>query len=291
MAPSDEHDFDNTAGRPDAGEPDAPAGDGGGPRANGAFEDDWRASIDDPRARTAAGKFADPGALAKSYHELEKKLGGAVTPPRPEADPAEWEAFYSRLGRPDSPEGYKLAPPEAPDGVALNEELTGIAGELFHRHGLSAAQAQGLFRDYVELELERYAEAGQADAAQAKETEALLRRRWSSAYEANTALANRAFKRYFGEAAETARQLKLADGTLLGNHPSVVEAFANIGRETAEDAFRTGTMRDRGHDTLNKRLTELRRKPDYEMTEADMAEKRHIYVELYGTAPADGRPG
>ncbi len=42
-------------------------------------------------------------------------------------------------------------------------------------------------------------------------------------------------------------------------------------------------------DSLAKRLADIRRKPEHELTDDDRAEKRQIYVALYGTAPREGR--
>jgi hypothetical protein len=73
----------------------------------------------------------DPADMAVGYRHLEKLIGGEKVPvPKGESDTEGWERVYKALGRPATPEDYKLSDMES-------------AAE-YHKLGLSARQASGL---------------------------------------------------------------------------------------------------------------------------------------------------
>jgi hypothetical protein len=75
----------------------------------------WRDSVA-PEHRKVADKFLSPADVVRSYAELERKLGSAITPPPPDAPPEERERFFERLGRPKRVEDYAVAVPrDVPD--------------------------------------------------------------------------------------------------------------------------------------------------------------------------------
>lgn len=88
-------------------------------------------------------KFWDPTtgtvrleALAKSYQELERRMGGMVSLPGPDASPEDRVAFERARGVPDSPDAYDIAerhPLLKPD-PDLNTRL--------HAAGFTPSQAQ-----------------------------------------------------------------------------------------------------------------------------------------------------
>jgi hypothetical protein len=87
--------------------------------------------------------------LFQSYAGLEKlmgadKAGKAVVPPDPAtASKSDWDAFYSRLGRPEKAEGYGIKPPEGVDPALASSMAT-----KFHEMGLTKAQADALVESY-----------------------------------------------------------------------------------------------------------------------------------------------
>src|SRR6185437_3686507 len=86
-------------------------------------------------------KFKDLPSLAKSYAELEKSYGSSLRMPAPDAPQEERDAFYSKLGRPESPDKYEI---KFGEGVAVDDKLLGSFREAAHKLGLSQQQAQAL---------------------------------------------------------------------------------------------------------------------------------------------------
>ncbi len=107
------------------------------------------------RSEGVFAPFNNVGDLAKSYLNAAKMVGldkGQVLPiPRDDSQEA-WDAVYSKLGRPESPEKYNL---ESYKDAAAPEALKDWAGKL-HSLGLNQKQVDGILGDFF----------GQSKAAQ-----------------------------------------------------------------------------------------------------------------------------
>lgn len=87
--------------------------------------------------------WASPVDAVKGHRELEKLLGAdragrTLVIPTDDAAP-EWAGVYERLGRPATPESYKLPVPEGSP-----PEFAAAAAKKFHELGLNTKQAQEL---------------------------------------------------------------------------------------------------------------------------------------------------
>lgn len=107
------------------------------------------------RSEGVFAPFNNVGDLAKSYINAAKMVGldkGQVLPiPRDDSQEA-WDAVYSKLGRPESPDKYNL---ESYKDAAAPEALKDWAGKL-HSLGLNQKQVDGILGDFF----------GQSKAAQ-----------------------------------------------------------------------------------------------------------------------------
>ena len=167
------------------------------------------------------------------------------------------------MGRPETPEGYEIKA----DGNIIDEQIASDYSELAHKLRLSPQQAEGIL-DYYKASIEQSAQGMQVDVeAQAAETEAALRQEWGKAYDQKILDAKNVF-RDFG--AENMLEMQLADGTLIGNHPDFIKAFANIA-EFKQSATSEDTI---GEATQNRALT-----PKQAQAEIDsiMNDKTHAY--------------
>jgi hypothetical protein len=91
----------------------------GQPAINAAPATNWKASLpEDLRKEKSLEAIQDVSSLAKSYVDAEKIVGGSIRIPKEGADQKEWDAFYSKLGRPESPEKYEVKRPMLKDGVS-----------------------------------------------------------------------------------------------------------------------------------------------------------------------------
>ena len=126
----------------------------------------------DPRPAAVPEKFWDAetqsvrvDALAKSYCELERHLGGSVKVPEPDANPADIEKFRRALGVPEAADGYELSLGE--DGLEPDPEIN----KRLHDAGFTPAQAQlvyDLAAEYVAPMVQQAAADYEADRQTAK---------------------------------------------------------------------------------------------------------------------------
>jgi hypothetical protein len=100
---------------------------------------DWKSDLPESlKSSKTLAKFKEKSALAQSYIELEDKLGKSIALPGQDAKPEELEKFYSRIGRPEKKDDYKLDPTE---GFEAPEEYLNSMKSLYHEAGLTQVQA------------------------------------------------------------------------------------------------------------------------------------------------------
>ena len=167
--------------------------------------------------------------LSKGYVESQRLIGkkGLIVPDD-NAPPEKWAEFYKALGRPDSPDGYEVKPPE---GMTLDSEedkaaLAAWKKEL-HEAGVPAKTAARLVGKYLS---DRHAER----SALAKEQENWVNQtktKFGEKLDENVNFAKHALRQI-----GTPELSALLDSSGLGNHPAVVEAFAKAGRALSEGA-------------------------------------------------------
>ncbi len=150
----------------------------------------------------------------------------------------QWNEVYNKLGRPESPDKYKL---ELKTDVAPVDEnvIKGFAQNA-HKLGLNNKQAQGILEFYKNT-LESSAKEMSVNMEYAQEQAANeLRSEWGRAYDDNLRKASAVAKTYLEpELLDT----QLKDGSRLGDNPKIIKAFANIANLLSEDKI-VGTEAD-----------------------------------------------
>lgn len=191
---------------------------------------DWLARVgDDYRALVEAKGWSSGGEVLKSYHNLEGMLGRSrVSVPDEGAGEEEWERFFGALGRPETPEGYELAPPEDyPDGLYDAGRAEHFA-ELAHKLGLTAKQAQALHDAEVGAALEQQAALSSRTAMEERVATETLRREWGRDYEAKLDAAKRAARALATETEIAGLEDAVGTGPM-------VKLFARLGDALGED--------------------------------------------------------
>ncbi|WP_448950599.1 hypothetical protein [Labrys neptuniae] len=182
--------------------------------------------------------------IQSEFNDLKAK---ALTPPAPDARPEEWQAFYSRLGRPDTAEGYEFRMPQGlPEGFAYDSESAKAYRGWAHEAGLSPRQAQGLHDRFVQYQAGQQGAYVQAIVQRGESAQTELVRAWgdrnSESFRANVQFADRFIHQNGGQALMgelKANGLISPDGYVLS--PVLAQAMAKAGRALyAEDQFATG---------------------------------------------------
>lgn len=202
--------------------------------ANGAGNPTpWNAGFDEDTSAYVGNKgWQSPVDILNSYRNLEKFAGGSknlLELPGADADPTAFDAFYNKLGRPESPDKYGL---KVPDGA--DADLTDWFKQNAHKTGLTDKQAATLFDAWNEMSASRM-QAMQQEALQTSEQEiAALQKEWGQGYEAQIDSGKRAVAA-LGYDAEKLNALESKMGTA-----EMLKLFAAVGSKMGEDSFADG---------------------------------------------------
>jgi hypothetical protein len=219
--------------------PDAPAPMGGAPtgappggaqpqQPSGAWYD---ALPEELRGDGLVKKYPSLPAFVDGFRNAQKLIGAEKLPlPRADAPPEVWEHVYSRLGRPEAPEGYEL---QRPEGVTITapEPLEKGYKETAHKLGLNTRQAQELYSWYLQNAQQSNGQFEEGLQAERGEAEAKLRQEWGRAFDQNLAQAQGAMRRLFDQA-----DIESLEARGLGDDPAFVRMLAKVGRAMGEDS-------------------------------------------------------
>lgn len=202
--------------------------------------------------------------VISSYSNMEKFAGkfssrGVVIPDGD--DPEEWGKVYSKLGRPEAPNGYEFSHIDLKEINDESKEILGFVKELGFKHGLSKRQLEGFVSEYDAKMAEMESAQEQAYLKDVDKQVGELKKEWGEAWDKNVALARVAGKK-FGIDGETLNALENTAG-----FAPMMKALAEIGEHFSEDGFVQG----RGGSNTQVRtpkqalveLKEVQSDPDY----------------------------
>ena len=207
----------------------------GNPAPDAGTTPDWTASFDDGTRGVIQNKgWKSPADVVGSYTNLEKLLGAdkagrAIVPPKDDAKPEEWGQFYTKLGRPETADAYKLPVPEGDSG-----EFAKTAAGWFHEAGLNQKQAEGLSGKWNELQPAMKQQHDGKLAQQAEIDIQDLKKSWGKDFELQSELARRAM-RESGLTAEEGEKIERSLGV-----KKAAEVFASLGKQFAEAPIKGG---------------------------------------------------
>jgi len=192
----------------------------------------WKEAIpEDLRNDPNISKFTELEALAKSYINATRMIGqDKVAVPNNNSTDDQWNEVYDKLGRPESPDKYKLEANS--EVVPFDENAIKSFADNAHKLGLNNKQAQGILEFYKEA-MEGSVQQSRVDTETAQaNTEAQLRKEWGRAFDDNIKRAGAVAKANMNP---QILDMELKDGTRLGDHPEVIKGFANIANLLSED--------------------------------------------------------
>jgi len=190
-------------------------------------EVNWKDQLpDDLKTDPSLKTIQDIPGLAKSYIHSQKMIGkDKIVLPNEFATKEEWDDVFNKLGRPPSPEEYKI------DGEAT--DLINNFKPVAHNLGLNNNQVQELIKFYNGVQEQATNEA-QVDAEQQRaQTESELRKTFGRAYDNKLSAAMRLAQTVFSK--EQLDSVKLADGTTLGNNVDLIKGFVKLADKMGED--------------------------------------------------------
>lgn len=194
--------------------------------------DPWYTGLsDDLRGYVETKGWQDQAAVVESYRNAEKLLGlpadRVVKLPKHDAPAEEWmDAVWSKLGRPEQPDGYGFQAPEGGD-----TSFADWAGKTFHELGVPremGAKIAEKYEEFIQSMDSQYKEQFETQIGQEQET---LKKDWGAAYEQNKNIAAQAAQK-LGVDAEALDALESQIG-----FAKVMEMFHSIGTKMGEADF------------------------------------------------------
>lgn len=269
------------------------------PEAGQDAGDAWKAELpEELRGDPTVASLKSVADGMKMLVHAQRMVGrDKVAVPSPEAPAEDWQAFYDRLGRPESAEAYDLTPPDTlPEDLVLDEGLQTRFREAAHGLGLLPQQVQGLYQWYLNENGEALAGAARGQSDALRETESVLRKDWGFDYQERVEQARRGARELGGP--ELMAHLEESG---LGNDPALLKALARAGQLLGEAKVDGGAQRDGfGHDGdgARREITRLQNDSGF-MTayrdrmhpehDAAMARMRGLFEAAY-PGPAPGMP-
>ena len=208
---------------------DAPV-DTGQAASEGTTEFNFRDHIDESiRDDPSLSTYKDINGMAKSLINAQKMVGAdKVAIPGKYTTPEEMDSFYSKIGRPDTADGYELSSNEV-----IGDEGVTFFRELAHKNGLTQTQAENILTEYGGY-IDTMGEKTEEQIEQIRVgLEKDLQNEWGDQYEKNIGYSNEVVS-FFGSDEDAITEMKLADGTRIGDNPMIIEMFSNIGQFIAE---------------------------------------------------------
>ena len=187
-----------------------------------ATEPAWNAGLEDYQETIDAKGWKSSADVLQSYVHLEKAVGAdKVVLPAEDSNILEWEG-WSRLGTPESADGYAMAAPEGFEhyDAGLSDDMR----STFHEARLTPAQATMIHDKFVERMMGSLDQQVTDNVGQVETWTGELRQEYGTAYDERIAVARNAI-REFG----TPALAEILNSSGLGNHPEVVRAFVKAG--------------------------------------------------------------
>ncbi|KFB11034.1 hypothetical protein [Nitratireductor basaltis] len=233
-----------------------------GIKVAGPLNEDNRALIEAKKWASEDGAI-DLNKIAEGYRNLETHASKSLRVPGEDATPEDWNAFYSKLGRPEKPEGYelKLNSETVPEDFPYDEASAVEFRNWAHEAGLTPHQAQKLHDKFVEYQAGQFGsvkeQAVQKEAGAHRE----IIQQWgdpeSQGYKQNLEFATRAISQLGLKDALVESGVLSQDGAL--RNAKFASAMAKVGKELySEDVFAnaaTGMLSNPFSDGSNFNLT------------------------------------
>lgn len=209
-----------------------------GSRAPADWPDDWRSKFagEDAKALKRLERFGSPTDLFKSFRELEGKLSSGqlkakTEAPGADATPEELAAFRKELGIPESPDKYDT---ELGNGFVWSDAdkamLEGYT-KYAHEKNMTPAQVKENLAWYAASQQAALEQQAEADTSFRVNSEDTLRREWGQDFRRNMNAVYQLFTDLPTDVRDSLFSARTPDGKLVGDHPGLMQFYANLARE------------------------------------------------------------
>lgn len=234
---------------------------------------DWRKEIagEDEKVYKELERTPDLKTLHKRMQDAQTALrdSGRIKLPGKDATDDERKAFTKSIGVPDKPTGYGIKVEELlPKGMTLDDSdmksLAKITESLHSKGGFAAHPevVRAAHEIVIALKEETLAEALATENLTRAKTETALKQEWGGNYGVNMDFSKAGVSALFGgdDVVQDTLDLRMADGSLLGDYQPFMKAMMNAGRALGQDPLFMATSQYAGTaESLEARATEIRK--------------------------------
>ena len=189
---------------------------------------DWKSTLsDDLKNSGSIQSLNTVEDVVKKLVNAEAMIGkDRVILPGKDATPEQWNEFHTKMGRPETIDGYDFSQTETEVSEDSTKQVRDLAfqlgldkkgGAVLH-NALGEAAKRG--QDLQKEQIENYA----------KESMEFFTKEWGQAKDQNMEMAKNAVREFGGD-----ELVEMLDQTGLGNRKEVINAFYKAGRAIAED--------------------------------------------------------
>ena len=190
---------------------------------------------EDLQGEASLQSFQDVGQLAKSYVHSQRMIGqDKIAIPGKNATEEDWKQVYQKLGVPESADKYEVK--YTVQEGASDQPVKDFLGHA-HKMGLLPHQAQGILDYYTQLETTGREEINKQNALSLQNSQEQLRKDFGLAYDKEVSKANTMFNKFFQN---ELKDVTLADGSNILNHPGFVKSLAKLSNSFTEDNISGG---------------------------------------------------
>jgi len=200
--------------------------------------------IEDNRTLVEAKQWKSVDDAIKSYRDLEAHASKALKVPSADATAEEWNAFYGKLGRPESPDKYelKLNTEAVPQDFPYDEKSAIEFRTWAHEAGLTQQQAQTLHDKFVSQQAGVFTSTREQMAKAEGDAHRAITTQWgdpdTDGYKHNLEYASRAISQLGLKDSLVQRGVLSKDGAVLD--ANFAFAMAKVGKEMyGEDSTHT----------------------------------------------------
>ena len=211
--------------------------------SNEEAEETWQTRYlsDDLKENATLQKFKDVGSLSSSYLSMQEMLGSRIKMPSEESSEDEVNDFYSKLGRPESPDKYDISVPTLGKEGEYDQSMYSEFLNEAHKNGLTNKQAQAAIDFYSKLDDNQQINTDAAMAQAKINAETALKKEWGNVnYDKNLALSRRAFNRFADDDLKT-----FVNQHGIANNVAMIKFLHKIGKAFNEPEM-VGAGKDSG---------------------------------------------